>query len=416
MLIGNKNGAQSHFKGIGMRKETYIGRVAELQTRIRKRGLDALLVIKPENVRYVTGLWGYSNRSEYAMPRRLVCAVVPANGDPVLIVPKLEYLFAQRRSWLPDIRYHVEWGSETECFGGLNLLNKVLQEKSLLGKKVAVEKNFISAALHDLLNAELGVSVIEASNGLVEEMRIIKSSEEIDILRISGKMAVQEYFAECAAIRPGVREYEVAMVGRDHAAHESAWHCDHRNCGCSLDHPLAETSQIITSGPRCDMVHALASTRAFEPDDMILLDFCRIPQFQNYRIGFARNVALRNANSTEQDMYRTVLDAYDKAVSVLRPGVAAEVPDLVAREVLDKAGIGETFVHRTGRGVGIEAAELPEIGAGDKLPLQAGMVITIEPSIYLPNFSAHPEDTYLITDDGAELLTRCSRELNVLSR
>ncbi|MCW8143074.1 Xaa-Pro peptidase family protein [Agrobacterium tumefaciens] len=399
-----------------MRTETYQSRVTDLQARIRRRGLDALLVIKPENVRYVTGLWGYSSRSEYAMPRRLICAVVPAAGEPVLIVPKLEYLFAQRRSWLGDIRYHVEWGSETETFGGLNLLNAIFREKGLGGKKIAVEKNFISAALYDLFDGELPASEIVASNGLVEEMRIIKCAEEIDILRISGKMAVQEYYAECAGIRPGVREYEIAMIGRDHAAHQFAWHCDHRNCGCTLDHPLAETSQIITSGPRCDMVHALASTRAIEPDDMILLDFCRIPQFQNYRIGFARNVAMRKPNSTEQDMFQIVLDAYDKAVSVLRPGVAAEVPDLVAREMLDKAGIGETFAHRTGRGVGIEAAELPEIGAGDKLPLQAGMVVTIEPSIYLPNFSAHPEDTYLITEDGAELLTRCPRELNVLTR
>jgi len=398
-----------------MRTETYHGRVRDLQARLRKRGLDAMLVIKPENVRYITGLWGYSSRSEYAMPRRLICAIVPADGEPALIVPKLEYLFAQRRSWLSDIRYHVEWGSETETFGGLNLLNNVLKEKGLTGKKIAVEKSFISAALFDLFYYELSVSEMEASNGLVEEMRIIKCEEEIDILRISGKMAVEEYYAECAAIRPGVREYEIAMVGRDHAAHQFAWHCDHRNCGCTLDHPLAETSQIITSGPRCDMVHALASTRAIELDDMILLDFCRIPQFQNYRIGFARNVSLRKPNSTEQDMFQIVLEAYDKAVSVLRPGVAAEVPDLVAREMLDKAGIGETFTHRTGRGVGIEAAELPEIGAGDKLPLQAGMVITIEPSIYLPNFSAHPEDTYLITEDGAELLTRCPRELNILS-
>ncbi|MGV1954158.1 M24 family metallopeptidase [Agrobacterium sp. 22-214-1] len=393
-----------------------MSRVMDLQARIRRRGLDALLVIKPENVRYVTGLWGYSSRSEYAMPRRLICAIVPAVGEPVLIVPKLEYFFARRRSWLSDIRYHVEWGSETETFGGLNLLNAIFREKGLGGKKIAVEKNFISAALYDLFDGELPASEIVASNGLVEEMRIIKCAEEIDILRISGKMAVQEYYAECASIRPGVREYEIAMIGRDHAAHQFAWHCDHRNCGCTLDHPLAETSQIITSGPRCDMVHALASTRAIEPDDMILLDFCRIPQFQNYRIGFARNVAMRKPNSTEQDMFQTVLDAYDKAVSVLRPGVAAEVPDLVAREMLDKAGIGETFAHRTGRGVGIEAAELPEIGAGDKLPLQAGMVVTIEPSIYLPNFSAHPEDTYLITEDGAELLTRCPRELNVLTR
>jgi len=399
-----------------MRTETFQSRVATLQAKIRAKGLDALLVIKPENVRYISGLWGYSNRTEYAMPRRLISAVVPASGEPVLIVPKLEYLFAKRRSWFADIRYHVEWKSETEAFGGLNLLNQIFKEKGLEGKKIGVEKNFISAALNDLFDDQLSASEIISGAGSVEEMRIIKSPEEIEIMRISGQMAVQEYYAECAGIRPGIREFEIAMLGREEAAHQFAWHCGHSNCGCPLDHPLAETSQIITSGPRSDMVHALASTRAIEPDDMILLDFCRIPQFQNYRIGFARNVSMRQPNSEEQDIFRIVLDAYNKAVSVLKPGVAAEVPDLVAREMLDKAGIGETFIHRTGRGVGLEGAELPEIGAGDKLPLEAGMVITIEPSVYLPKFSAHPEDTYLITEDGAELLTRCPRELNVLQR
>lgn len=399
-----------------MHKDTYRDRIIKLQSHVRESGLDAILVIKPENVRYLTGMWGYSNRTEYAMPRRLVCAVIPASGEPVLILPKLEYLFATRRSWFGDIRYHVEWRSETETFGGLNLLNKIFKEKGLEGKTIGVEKNFISAALYDLFINELAVSEIHSSAGAVEKMRVIKSPEEIAIMRIGGEMAVQEYYAECAGIRPGVREFEIAMLGRDEAAHQFAWHCDHSSGKCPLDHPLAETSQIITSGPRLDMVHALASTRAIEPDDMILLDFCRIPQFENYRIGFARNVSMRKPDSSEEDMFRIVLDAYDEAVSVLRPGIAAEVPDLVAREMLDKAGIGETFIHRTGRGVGLEGAELPEIGAGDKMLLEPGMVVTIEPSIYLPYFCAHPEDTYLITEDGAELLTRCPRELNVLQR
>jgi Xaa-Pro aminopeptidase len=399
-----------------MLRETYQARVIDLQARMQRKSFDALLVIKPEHVRYITGLWGYSTRTEYAMPRRLICAVVPASGDPVLIVPKLEFLFAKRRSWFADVRYHVEWKSATESFGGINLLSVIFKEKSLEGKKIGVEKSFISAALYDLLISELAVSELLSSSGMVDEMRMIKSQEEIEILRIGGKMAVQEYFAECAGIRPGIREHEIAMLGRDEAARQFAWHLDHETCSCPLDHPLTENIQIITSGPRLDMVHALASTRAIEPDDMILLDFCRIPQFQNYRIGFARNVSMRRPTSEESDMFQIVLDAYAKAASLLRPGVAAEEPDLVAREMLDKAGIGDTFIHRTGRGVGLEAVELPEIGAGDKRPLQPGMVITIEPSVYMPYFAAHPEDTYLITEDGAECLTRCPRELNVLTR
>jgi Xaa-Pro aminopeptidase len=102
-------------------------------------------------------------------------------------------------------------------------------------------------------------------------------------------------------------------------------------------------------------------------------------------------------------------------VSVLRLGVPAEQADLIAREFLDRHGLGETFVHRTGRGVGLEGAERPEIGAGDKTVLQPGMVVTVEPSIYMPNFAVHVEDTFLITQDGHEVLTPCPRELTCVA-
>src|SRR5829696_9229968 len=147
-----------------MLRETYQARVIDLQARMQRKSFDALLVIKPEHVRYITGLWGYSTRTEYAMPRRLICAVVPASGDPVLIVPKLEFLFAKRRSWFADVRYHVEWKSATESFGGINLLSVIFKEKSLEGKKIGVEKSFISAALYDLLISELAVSELLSSS------------------------------------------------------------------------------------------------------------------------------------------------------------------------------------------------------------------------------------------------------------
>jgi Xaa-Pro aminopeptidase len=379
-------------------------------------GLDAALVVKPEHVRYLSGFWGYSTRPEYAMPRRLICVVVPASGEPVLIVPKIELNFARRRTWVPDVRCHVEWASADEVYGGVALLTEVLAERGLGRKVLGVEKGFVSAALFEILEAELAPARLQSMSGMIEDMRIVKSEEEIAILRIGATMAVQEYYAEVEGIRAGVREYEIAMRGRDEATRQFAWHLERARTDRPLDHPVVDGPQIIGSGPRLDMVHALASTRTIRHDDVIMLDLCRIPQFENYRIGFSRSLSLRTPSAEEREIFGTVMESYHRAVSLLRPGVPAEEPDLVAREVLDKAGLGGTFVHRTGRGVGLEIVERPEIGAGDKTPLRPGMVVTIEPSVYFPGFAVHVEDTFLITEEGAEWLTQCSRDLNVLAR
>jgi len=236
-------------------------------------------------------------------------------------------------------------------------------------------------------------------------------------MRTSCRMGVAQLEVELAAIRSGVREYEVALKGREELVRWSAQHIVENESGeMPIDHPVNEAgSQIITSGERLDMVHGLASTRRISEGDVVLLDFCRVPQLYGFRIGFSRNAALRPLTPAEKEMYEIVDGSYDAALKFLRPGVAAEQPDLICRDILDRAGLGEAFPHRTGRGVGLEPVERPEIGAGDKTPLAPGMVVTMEPSIYYQGFALHVEDTYLITESGHELLTRTPREVRDLS-
>jgi Xaa-Pro dipeptidase len=398
-----------------MKPEVMRRRIAEAQSKLREHRLDGVLVIKPEHVRYLTGFWGYSTRTEYAMPRRLVALIVPASGECTLIVPKIELNYARRQTWIGDLRHHVEWAQAGETFGGLVLLGKVLKEKSLQRGRFGVETGFISAKFLTMLQAELsGVQLLE-SPPILEDMRMIKSPEEIEILRISGGMAVAEYLAEASAVRAGVREFEIAAIGRTEGTRLYAEHLARSGDDHTLVDPVVDGLQIITSGERLDMVHALSSERRICSGDMVLLDFCRYPQFLGYRIGFSRMVSLRQPNKEEAEMVDLTMEAFRLSLSVLKPGVPAETPDVIAREFLDKHGIAETFVHRTGRGVGLEGAERPEIGAGDKTVLQPGMVVTVEPSIYMPNFAVHVEDTFLITRDGHEVLTPCPRELTIVS-
>jgi Xaa-Pro dipeptidase len=390
-------------------------RIAATQSKLHEHGLDGMLVIKPEHVRYLAGFWGYSTRTEYAMPRRLIALVVPASGECTLIVPKIELNYARRQTWVADVRHHVEWEQRDETFGGLVLLAKVLQDKSLRRGRLGVETGFVSAKLLAMLRAELADTQFLDAPAILEEMRMIKSPEEIAVLRISGSMAVEEYRAEAKAVRAGVREFEIAAIGRAEGTKLYAEHLSRAGHGHALVDPIVDGLQIITSGERLDMVHALSSERQIRQGDMVLLDFCRYPQFLGYRIGFSRMVSLRQPSKPEAEMIGLTMEAFRLSLSVLKPGVPAEQADLIAREFLDRHGLAETFVHRTGRGVGLEGAERPEIGAGDKTVLQPGMVVTVEPSIYMPNFAVHVEDTFLITPDGHEVVTPCPRELTFVA-
>jgi Xaa-Pro dipeptidase len=402
-----------------MREEAalYRKRTAQVQEALVAQKLDGMVVIKPEHVRYLTGFWGYSTRTEYAMPRRLIALIVPQRGNVTLIVPKIEFNFAHRRTWISDVRYHIEWRSSgTEVFGGVALLDQVMTEKAMHRGRVGLEAGFLSSRIVTILKEHFAGVQFEEAASIIERLRMIKSPEEIAMMRVGAKMAIAELDVEVAAIRSGVREYEIAMAGREEATRLAAeYSIAHEDYDVMpLDHPINEAVQIITSGERLDMVHALASTRVIDDGDIVLLDFCRVPQLGNYRIGFSRNAALRQLTAPEREMFAIVMRSYDAALEVLKPGVPAEQPDLVAREILDRQGLGDTFVHRTGRGVGLEGVERPEIGAGDKTPLQPGMVVTIEPSVYFKNFAIHVEDTYLITEHGHECLTACPREFRIL--
>lgn len=397
-----------------MKPAVYRQRIAQIQSGMRRQGLAGMIIIKPEHVRYVSGLWGYSTRPEYAMPRRLIALVLPVAGPCTLIVPKLESLYARRGSWVPDIRHHVEWSQPGEVLGGVALLGQVLREKGLIGRRLGLEASFISAKLHQMLEGEFSGTAFEDATSVIEEIRIIKSPQEIAILRVAGRMAVQEFLAEARAIKAGVREFAVAVRGREEGSRRYARALARSPFRTPLTSPLVDGMQLINSGERLDMVHAWASDRKIQKGDMVLLDFCRLVQFLGYRVGFARMVSLRQPSRDERDMFRITLEAFRRAEALVRPGVKAGEPDVVAREVLARAGLAETFTHRTGRGVGLENAERPEIQEGDQTVLKPGMVVTIEPSIYFPNFAVHVEDTVLVTRSGSEVLTRTPRDLRIL--
>jgi Xaa-Pro dipeptidase len=141
-----------------------------------------------------------------------------------------------------------------------------------------------------------------------------------------------------------------------------------------------------------------------ERSDIVAIDLCRVPFLLGYRTGFGRVITQRPLTSTEEDINAVIKKAYDAAVNLCRPGVIASDIDVVVKETLTDAGLGPYIIHRCGRSLGSEALEV-SIAEGNQRELEAEMIVSIEPYIYMDGFQSRIESTFRITRERAELLT-----------
>jgi len=170
---------------------------------------------------------------------------------------------------------------------------------------------------------------------------------------------------------------------------------------------------IIASGKRSALPHGKASGKQIEKGDFILIDFGS--GFQGYHSDQTRTLVCGNPSLEQQKIYRIVKEAHDRAIEKIRPGIPIGEVDTAAREYIRNQGYGEYFGHGTGHGIGLAVHEDPLVNSENKGLLQEGMVFTIEPGIYIPNWGGvRIEDMVLVTPHGAEVLTYLPRELKVI--
>lgn len=393
----------------------YRGRIERYQESLRKAGNACGLVLKPANVRYLCGFWGYATRAEYSEPRRLICLVVPAHGRPLLVVPKIEFIFARRATAALglEVRRHVEWKEAGETEDSWGIVRAFLKEGGVTAGRVGVERDYLAHRAWGAIEAAFAGFELVSQSGVIEAMRVVKDPVELELMRRCGEVAVGQLETEIAAItRGGYREYEVAMIGWEHVVRRCADTLE----GNEVNSPIGDGVQLVTSGPRLAMSHGSASTRRIAPDDLVMMDFCRVPYLLGYRIGMGRVATQRRLSSEEEDVEATIQRAYRVGLGYVRPGVTCSEIDSAIRAVLVEGGLAEWVVHRNGRGLGIESVELPEIKEGIPTVLQAGMVVSIEPSIYRDGFAARVENTMVVTAAEPEILTRAPVEMRRITR
>jgi Xaa-Pro aminopeptidase len=383
-------------------------RIGRYQEALRSEGVDYGVIMQPGNLRYLTGFWGYAARAEYLEPGRLICLVVPQNGTPLLVVPKIERTFAEaatKRVAL-TIEHHVEWSSQEDPRDGWELVRNFIKREGHGHARVSVEQSHLTQkAWLPFAEKFEQFEVVDSSDALVRQQDI-KDETELRIFEASGALAASMFETQVEAIRRGgVRECDVALVGIEHNVKACAEYIETSTDNDRyVDSPIPVGAQLITSGPRLNRSHGNASTRAIESTDIVAIDMCRVPFLLGYRIGFGRIVTQRPLTSTEQDINATVKKSYDTAVAMCRPGVVASDIDVAVRTVLQDGGLGPYIMHRSGRTLGTEPVGIG-IAEGVQHKLQANMVLSLEPSIYMDGFQSRIESTFRVTKDGAQLLT-----------
>ncbi|HKV32336.1 MAG TPA: Xaa-Pro peptidase family protein [Candidatus Dormibacteraeota bacterium] len=360
-----------------MRADESARRLAALRGRLVDLELDGLLVTGPENIRYLSGFSG-----------SLGYLVIGTGAAEIL----------------GDSRYWLQMEAEAPGFtlvrsGPSHGLWALIAErlKALRLRRVGFESQQTTVDQHQRLVAALPSELtLVPTSGLVEELRIIKSAQEVALLRAVASIAGRAFDRVRSAIRPGLRERDVAFLleqtfrelGADGAAFET----------------------IVAAGERGALPHGRASDRVLERGDMVVVDFGATAA--GYHSDTTRTIVMGEPSTEQARVIEAVRQAQLASMALMKPGVSADAIDRRAHEVL--AGEAHAFGHGLGHGIGLQVHERPFLSPTDHTALRAGMVITNEPGIYIPDWGGvRLEEMVLVTETEPEVLTTASLEVGV---
>jgi Xaa-Pro aminopeptidase len=348
-------------------------------------GLDALLVAPGADLRYLTGY--------QALPlERLTCLVVPVGGDPVLVVPALEKPAAEAAP-VGTLGIEILGWAETDDPYAL------VAERLPAGvKRIAVD-NHMWAEKVLAFKAALPGAEQSLAGDVLRGLRVRKSQAEIDALRRAGAAIDRVHRRMGEWLRPGRTEREAA---RDIA--DAIIEAGHATCDFV----------IVATGPNGASPHHEVSDRVIRPGDPVVVDIGGTTH-EGYCSDSTRTYAVGEPRDDFRELYEVLRRAQHAQTEAVRPGMTAQELDAVGRDIIEDAGYGDHFIHRTGHGIGLETHEEPYIVAGSELPLEPGMAFSVEPGIYLPGrFGARIEDIVVCTENGGERLNLTGRDLVVL--
>ena len=385
-------------------------RIRRTRKSMQQQHLDGLICRLPENIVMLTGYWPMNG---------FAFLVFPVDKEPLLIAPVPEEELA-REGWVSDIRT-FKWGlvdSGDPYLSIAALLKQAAADLGLAGKRVGYEGSFefvaapyvgaepsvFSQASLGLFQRAFGENLSDAT-GLIHKLRLYKTPGEAERLRTANDVArlgLQAFFEN---VIPGHSEIQIASAVEAAIMQGGTGYKGVK---------VARAWASVMSGPRAAAAykpHLLSTQRRMESGDMALLELATVAD--GWWSDLTRTRVAGTARPEDLEKWRAVVDAQSAAFAVIRPGVPSNEVDRAARRVIEQRGLGPYFIHHTGHGLGLRYHEPePFLHPDVYAVLEAGMVSSVEPGIYIPNWGGmRCEDNILVTETGVEILSEFSRQL-----
>ncbi|MTH52367.1 M24 family metallopeptidase [Bacillus mangrovi] len=349
----------------------------KLRNSFSETGIQAMLITSEYNRRYITGFTGSAG---------------------VALVSDTKAIF------ITDFRYTEQAAKQAGGFEIVQHSGPIMKEAAEQVKKLGItklgfEQDHLTFSQHrQYAEAMAGTELIPVS-GAVEKLRLIKSPAEIKILKEAAGIADAAYAHILHFVRPGLKEIDVAneleFFMRKNGAASSSFDI------------------IVASGYRSALPHGTASEKVIESGDFITLDFGAY--YKGYCSDITRTFAAGEPSDKMKEIYSIVLEAQLRAMNGIKAGMTGREADALTRDLITEKGYGDHFGHSTGHGLGLEVHEGPALSHRSDTVLEPGMVVTVEPGIYLAGIGGvRIEDDTVVTEDGNESLTSSPKELIIL--
>jgi len=365
-----------------------IDRLKNLTASLRTSDLDAVILNPGPTLKYLSGL-------NFHLMERPVVLFVAADKDPVLVLPELEKLKVDQFPYKVQAFTYGENPSEWD-----EAFRKAAQALGLDGKRIGVEPRQLRLMEFGHVKVGAPESDYPDASDVLAGLRLKKDKAELDAMRKAVKIAQQALEVLIPQIKIGMTEKE--------AASELVMQLLKHGSESEIPFP-----PILSAGPNSANPHASPTDRKLQAGDLLVVDWGAA--YDGYISDLTRTFAVGEVDDEYTKIQKIVQDANAAGRAAAKPGVPCADVDIAAREVIEKAGYGKYFTHRTGHGIGMESHEAPYMRGDNMQLLEPGMTFTVEPGIYLPGRNGvRIEDNMVITENGAESLSDMPREIRVV--